>query len=568
MYFYLFWAFAYMVRYDPSRVVERPRVRASYHATNHVRFRPSVFIGFIFGILGLTLLDNPAMATPKVSLIKSTARLDYQSTDGKPTMVLQVDGLDAGELKDPTLLAKEKLHDVGDPPLAKVDVLDIKESSSGTTARTWIVTLDIAGLPANSMQRRYLSVDVRGASTALEYTLTNKPEADFSWTVKAPASIAIRPGDPIPVWIAVGPVAATRLVLVGPYLTEKTTKALIAPKGLRLCDESRCDCNDDGSAAPIGPLVANSAAQLWICGASGIGQYDGTVMIASAEKPQGDAVTLSVSLTTLCLQGLGIAVIFVSALLTWFVTIFARNLVNRNQMLLPVSRLLGRLAAVQATVSGNQTGVGTPNLQVAIARLQNGLSEPQLQQLGLPPRVPAPWSAAPASIQADAYRNALQNGADWLAVLEVICQRGLAVLLLRWNGAQAAGQQAIRAAITALDAIANSTNAPALDAVRTQVQTQINTVNGINAVGGGATAVPSYDHLMFQITQFSAAAWLVVLLATTIVGSLALVLNSSFGSLTDFVTCIAWGLGVPIGGQAMTASFGTVATSLGISVAK
>jgi len=37
-------------------------------------------------------------------------------------------------------------------------------------------------------------------------------------------------------------------------------------------------------------------------------------------------------------------------------------------------------------------------------------------------------------------------------------------------------------------------------------------------------------------------------------------------SLMDFATCEAWGLGLPIGGHALNASFGTVGTSLGISM--
>ncbi|MGY8662416.1 hypothetical protein Q3C01_08615 [Bradyrhizobium sp. UFLA05-109] len=59
-----------------------------------------------------------------------------------------------------------------------------------------------------------------------------------------------------------------------------------------------------------------------------------------------------------------------------------------------------------------------------------------------------------------------------------------------------------------------------------------------------------------------------MLLATIVVGALALVLNSSSGNFNDFITRVAWELGVPIGGQAMTASFGSVVTSLGVSVVK
>jgi hypothetical protein len=88
------------------------------------------------------------------------------------------------------------------------------------------------------------------------------------------------------------------------------------------------------------------------------------------------------------------------------------------------------------------------------------------------------------------------------------------------------------------------------------------------AGGGAAPAARSYEQLTLQIAHISLAAWIIVLLATTVVGSMALVLNNSFGSLMDFMTCVAWGLGLPIGSQALNASFGTVGTSLGISMQK
>jgi hypothetical protein len=71
-----------------------------------------------------------------------------------------------------------------------------------------------------------------------------------------------------------------------------------------------------------------------------------------------------------------------------------------------------------------------------------------------------------------------------------------------------------------------------------------------------------------QIAAISLMTWLIVIGATTVVGALALVLNNKFGSAVDFVTCFAWGLGVPIGQAAMSASLGTVGNSLGITLPK
>lgn len=390
---------------------------------------------------------------------------------------------------------------------------------------------------------------------------------NFSWAVKAPPAIAIKPGDAIPVTIAVGPVPATAVVAAGPYLAEKTTKALIAPQGLTLCRFPSDKCNGD-AGGPI-TLSANSMTQLWLRGAAGFGQYEGTVTIACAEKPDGDVVTLVVSSTTRTRQLLGVAVIFASAVLTWFITVFARNLVNRDQMLLPVARLRERLLTVRARVQGHPAGAATPGFDATVTRLLDQLGEPQLAALGLPGKIPSPWSATPAANQTDAYRNALQAVADWLAVLETICGDGFAVIWPRWNAATPGQQQAIIQATTALDALATPLTPPALDTVRQQIASRVASVNGafnLVAGGGAAPAARPYDQLTLQIAQISMAAWIIVLLGTTVVGAIALVLNSGFGSLLDFATCVAWGLGLPIGSQALNASFGTVGTSLGISM--
>ena len=498
-------------------------------------------------------------------MVNPAVRLDYGKSDGEVQMVLQLDGLDANQLQDQKLLNETDVLSGDALPFKFVGAEPM--GPPGPASRTWHVRLQLGGLPANTTQKRYLSVNIAGASTALEYTLSNKAADNFSWAVKSPPAIAIKPNDAIPITIVVGPVAATAVVLAGPYLAEKTTKALIAPQGLILCRFASGKCNGD-AGDPIA-LQANSMTQLWLRGAVGIGQYEGTVTIACAEKPDGDVITLAVSSTTRTLQFFGVAIIFASAVLTWFITVFARNLVNRDQMLLPVARLRERLLTVRARVQAHPPGAATPGFDAAIARLLDQLGEPQLTALGLPGKIPSPWSATPAANQTDAYRNALQVVADWLAVLETICGDGFAVIWPRWNAATPGQQQAIVQATTTLDSLATPLTPPALDTVRQQIASRVASVNGafnLVAGGGAAPVARPYDQLTLQIAQISMAAWIIVLLGTTVVGSIALVLNSGFGSLMDFATCVAWGLGLPIGSQALNASFGTVGTSLGISM--
>lgn len=510
---------------------------------------------------------SAAVAAPTATLIDPTARLDYGATGGNVTMVLQVDGLDAQAKQNSDLV--QNLHDLDqpNPPNVTVDIKAEERAPSGSTARTWLLLLRIAGLPANSTQKRYLALDVGGKSVLLDYTLTNKAVANFSWTVKAPPSIAICPGQAIPLAISVGPVPATGITLINPHLVEKTRKSLIAPSGLRLCRNPGDPCNDEKIDIP-----ASSVTQLWLRGAEGVGQYEGTVTVASTEKPEGDAVPLTVYSTRRSLQVLGIIAIFGGVLLAWVVTVFGRNLLNRDQLLLPAALLRERIAALQPRLNANPTGIATPNLTTTITRLLGALSPTALTAAGLPRWFPVSSNALPSADQLDTYRRTLQGAADWAADLEAIVHEGLEHIWSHWNAATPAQQAAITAAITALDLIAAGIGgAPAIDSVRQQIRTQVNTVNtalGVAPLGGAAPVPKTYDQLNVQIIQISAISWALVIVATTAVGTLALVINNTFGSFADFVTCILWGLGLPIAGQALTASMGTVGTSLGVSVSK
>ena len=551
-------------RFDRRRL---PRSAAAVNISRIVSFRRHYLGLILLCFAGLAAASSAAIAAPTVTLVNPTVRLDSGQSEGEVQMVLQLNGLDADQAQDQKLLNETDVVSQDSWPFKFVGGQPM--GSPGPTSATWHVRLQLGGLPANSTQTRYLSVTIAGASTALEYTLTNKPTESFSWTIKAPPTIAIGPNQDIPVSITVGPVPAHNVKLVGPYLPEKKTSALIASHGLTLL----CDCKHeaDKNADNNIDLPAHSTTQFWLRGADGVGQYDGSVTIVCNEKPEGDAVALSILSTTGVRQSFGVAVFFVSALLTWFVTVFARNLFNRDQMLLPVPRLRARLANVQTQVEDHRpAGVDTPHFIATITRLLGQLDETQLVALGLPGKIPSPWTPSPPSNQADAYRNALQGIADWLAVLETIYGDGFAVIWPKLAGATQAQRQAIIDATTALDQLLVPLTAPPLDGVRQTIFSKVNVVMGaIAPMGGGAPAAPaarSYDQLSMQIAQISTAVWLVVLLGTTVVGSMALVLNSSFGSLMDFAMCVAWGLGLPIGSQALTASFGTVGTSLGMSM--
>jgi hypothetical protein len=539
----------------------------------HERFVPRRhafwLTGTLFVVAASAMSASVAVAAPTPTLVDATARLDYNATKGSARLVLQVDGLSAQDLQDPELVKKPLDLGVPTPP-PKVDIRATPLQPVGTTSRTWLLFVNVDGLPANMSQNRHVTVDVAGKTATFPYTLTNKAVANFTWTVKTPSSVAIEPGDAIPVGVSVGAVPATGVTLINPFLTEKDRKVLIAPNGLRLCRNSTGPC-----AAEKIDLPASFVTQLWLQGAEGIGQYEGTVTLASAEKPEGEALTLTVYSTTTWHKVVGVLAILLGVVAAWLVTVFGRNLLNRAQLLLPAAVLRQRVGTLQP-LPRDPTGGGIQTIHGKITELMNRLMPAQLELVGLPRWFPVSTSIQLSAEDIEKYRKAVQEIANWVVDLEAIVHEGLEVIFSKWTPDLPANTKEVFAkAVRNLDQLVAAPTAPPIETVQQQIRAQTGAVNGALQVAlapgtgfGGYGGIRTVEQLSVQIAQVSALMWLVVVIATTTVGALALVLNNSFGSSSDYVKCVLWGLGLPIGSQALSATMTSVGTSLGITIAK
>jgi hypothetical protein len=265
------------------------------------------------------------IAAPTGSLVDPTARIDYGHTDGSGTLLLKIDGLD-DQTNKPDLLGEVKDLQVPAPPPTKVDVSKKEVQTPGRGSRTFLLTLDVHGLPSNTTQKRWLSFALAGVDVTLQYTLTNMAADSFSWAVKGLPSIAIKPGRAIPISIATGPVPATGVRVLQTALIEKTSKEPIASTGLKLCEDAHSGCDGSGLSLP-----ARSPVQLWLQGAdNGPGQYEGSVIVASNEKPDGDLIQMTIYLSTLRRKLAGVGVIFLGVVLAWFCTVYIKNRIKTS----------------------------------------------------------------------------------------------------------------------------------------------------------------------------------------------------------------------------------------------
>jgi hypothetical protein len=430
-------------------------------------------------------------------------------------------------------------------------------------------------LPASSSQRRFIQFTCSGKRYTAPYTITNIADTLFKWTVQPPPLMAIDTSGAIPISIAVGPVAASAIHVLHSTVTEKNRKIPLG-EPLVLCESADGDCRADKKDPRIN---ARQAREVWLHGPFLPGQYEGTLLIVTPEKPEGDTITISVFCSSAWAKFWGVGAIFGGVVLGWFATVFARNLLNRDQLLLPAVDVRERLTAAQATIeaalAGDSTRPTAPSVQRKIDELKRGLSDGMLEENGLPTRLPAPWAASPTLASVDGYRKYVQDSASWVAAIEFVVNAGLCFAWDKWDNAVAATKPPVQSALTDMAALLDPAVAPTVDALnpqlvrlRTQLLESLSAGVGAAAGAGNVGSTPTAAELRVQITRVGELAWAFIALATTLVGAFILIFQGSaagFGSPADYVTCLLWGFGFSTGSQLLNLTPSSVATTFGVT---
>lgn len=537
-----------------------------------MRFRPEYLSLLPRICLALLAASGSAMAEQKATLIDSIARLHVGQAKGNPSIVLTVEGLDKAGMAEPQLVSAAT--DLGLPaaPPTVVPKLTIKELPiAGKTSRSFALTLDVDGLPVNSAQPRFLNVTIGGTDTGFSYSLSNVGPEKFSWTVKAGPIVAITAGNPIPVSIAVGNVPARGIAVLQAALIEKNTRRMIAPGGLRLCEGAATDC----VANPIKDLERNVPRPLWLWGATEVGVFEGSVTLSTLDKTEGDSVPMTIYSSTDGHRTWGVIAIFVGVVFAWFGTAFVRNRINRDQLLAPVSAGLQTLRQLDVVYQAGKPVDDAPNIEGHLRRLEEYFSSENLEAHGLPGGLPAYFVPTTATSAAD-YKTYAQAGLDWIAALGLLIQQGLTPA---WQAAQSpdAGDRELPPldAIERIDALAETTAAPALDALHTALapimaamlrpKTPTDEMHGFAA--SRHLMVQSPEQIQADIRRLNLAGWLFALVGTTLAGAYILVIGPNadgFGTRLDYLQCLLWGFGLPTGAQLMLSTTGTISTSFGV----
>jgi hypothetical protein len=520
-----------------------------------------------------------AQTAPTFSLADSDITIDSGSGEGRGSLLLKADGLDAARLGQPLGPIKDLQSPL--PPPLNVEITP-HELPRTDNSRRWVLIVDIKGLPRNATQKRYLSVSFAGQDVTLPYTLTNKSTATFAWSIKGPpGELSLSAGDSIGIGIAVQAVPATHVRVMPVSLVEQSRKTLI-DGGIVLCAQLTGACGGDGVN-----LDANSSNRLWLRTNAAIpiiGKYVGTVIVGADQKPDGETLNLTVYGTTLCRQLLGVLVILIGVVCAWVTTTWIQSRLNRAQALLPARLMAERVDALQQRMGTAPAGTDpgdTERTRIALSNLHDHLAATWLDTQGyLPQSLPLPFKGMDPKI--DDYKHFLAQAGARIALLTLIVEDGFVAVWRKIPTApNDASVQAIRDTSRALDLKGADDPPPASKDAITFIQDTLNKLDAALAaahpgvappLGARHATIPSptFEQLAIEVRNLSAIAWLVFGGLATVVGVYVLIIsNLGFGVPSDYFVCLFWGFGLPVGSQQLVQStIGSVGTAVGVSVSK
>jgi hypothetical protein len=525
-----------------------------------------VIRGAVAALLGLVLVARfgTAQAEPAISLgapaVAGTIRLPENGMAGEAWVDLKLDSLTADDAKagDPTVVDEPR---GGDSVAVAFSVERVQASTA--TSRTLRLHAEAKGLPPRYSEIRGALVRFGGKDWRISYLLTNQPEAAFTWKIRpASLTIAVDRGDAIPLSIAVSTVSATGIRVVDATgALEQMRKVLMAPEGFRLCQNPSDACDPPTLAAgtsgtfwlrPVRPLVP--------------GHYTGPIAIGADQKPDGDTVSLDVSVSSTGDRVVGVLVLAAGVAISTFWLTVARNRYNRDQAMLPMARLRDRLLAISAVLKDRPVWVSRQSIQRTTDKIDEliaALQPSKLEAAGyLPSRAPIVGTQLPDATRVATYVASVDA---WTTVLDRVVRQGMAQA---WHHLEVAGdpakQQLVDDCVASMDGFighAAAGAAPDPAATGKMIDDALNKLT-TDLTGGrpgqrvvsfrSATEPTGTEQLLIQMHTIAWGIWSAAALISVVAGSYILVFsNLGFGAWTDYIACLFWGFGLPTAASGM-----------------
>jgi hypothetical protein len=469
----------------------------------------------------------------------------------------------------------------------------------------WEIPVTVTGLARNALITRHLVVTIGSDSDEGAYTISNVNSQTFALTVtgtSTPQSWA--DGEPLALNVTVGSVKATHVVL-NALLKDDVSQHTLGQGALRLCFQA------EGPCTAVEDLEASQSYRLYVRrpvrsvapdvppkpGQGGApreeeivpppGKYAGALTLQAVEGASA-AIPVTINVTSVGWQLLGILLIVAGVGLSLLITIFIRNRLALDQLIAPGLALRATLAE-QAARARTLAFAGTPaNLMAKhIGSWMSRLSRDELLKF-FDTSALTPPAAKPD------YQALLDKAGAWTLAFASIIKDGLEPMSVKFDLGKIPDdkrEQAVKDMtaewddIQALAAEANDPlpPAPTADKLSADIKGHLDAAADIYKAALPATheflakidvtpaaARRDVERLRYEISQLNRLSWLISSVLTILVGAYVMVLSHpGFGRTDDLALCFFWGMGWAAAGAQLTQMTpSSIAGSFGINVVK
>lgn len=253
-------------------------------------------------------------------------------------ILIKAENVDPAAVGDNPTLSWQDLYVEGPSDLS-VKLQNVRVVEGEGKSRVWLADAAISKLPADSNLKRRILFTYGKLSTTFDYSLTNRPEGAFSWSVKpAVKELLLSKSRETSLVMSTGDTAATNVHIALSSLQDETTKDSLGREYLQLCIVEGSKCN----AEPFSLARHTSSQPVLLTVDSTFsrpGTFKGMIWIGVDQKVDPDSFELTVYSTRLRWQLLGTACIILGLALWWFVSVFARQRAARVEALIPLAEL-------------------------------------------------------------------------------------------------------------------------------------------------------------------------------------------------------------------------------------
>lgn len=360
-------------------------------------------------------------------------------------------------------------------------------------------------------------------------------------------------------------------------LQDVTTFLKLDANQLHLCgDDGKCDTGFDVPANTTRTFTLKVAPAFR---AAGI--FTGEIAVRIAGKPETQSFKLTVYSRTHGGMVFGAFLIALGLGLYFVINVLLRRRITMDEALLPAYQLRDTLGILRTRVeeASALTHVPMAALTAAINQLDAQLT-PQALATRLPPIIISPWSTGTTWV--DTFKAYLTPMSDRAAGLVVLVNSGIQVAIGYWTTfpapvALALGQINALAPAATNAATAQTSLAPILQALQAAVNPpHAATLAPVLAAAPAGivarlfTLPPDTQTLQVRLTRNTLWVWWLVALVALASGFYSMVLqNFGFGSSTDYIKCLFWGLGFSVAGTQLDHLTQTaVSGNFGITIPK